>query len=204
VRGRTLAELAAAYWAYFVNGVLNSIIGPALLGMVRTFHIDLAMAGAIVTAQFIGYVPGALGSGLAAERWGYRQVLVLAMVLTAAGAIGIALAGAWVVALLLTPVAGIGFGISDSLCNAVVAHAVREAHGVALNLLHMFFGLGALAGPLLAGMLLSSQVGWRGVFAVTGALAGVAALSFLLAPLPARSRREATAQQTPSIARPAA
>ena len=202
VRGRTLAVLAAAYWAYFTNGVLNSIIGPALLGMVHTFHIDLAAAGAIVTAQFIGYVPGALGSGLAAEHWGHRQVLVAAMVLTTAGALGTALAGAWVVVLLLTPVAGIGFGISDSLCNAVVAHATQGAQGATMNLLHMFFGVGALAGPLLAGVLLSSPVGWQGIFAVTGALAAVAALAFLVVPLPARSRRDADpVRQAPSIAR---
>ena len=85
VSGRTAAVLGAAYWSYFVNGMANSIIGPVLLSMVHTFHIGLAAAGAIVTAQFIGYLPGALGSGMAAERWGYRRVLVPSTLLMAAG-----------------------------------------------------------------------------------------------------------------------
>src|SRR5690349_3806896 len=92
---RALAVLAVAYWAYVVNGVVNSEIGPALLGIVHSFHIDLATAGAIFTAQFVGYLPGALGSGMAADRWGYRLVLIPATLLVAAGTAGMALVHAW-------------------------------------------------------------------------------------------------------------
>ena len=191
LRGRTLAVLITAYWSYFVNGLVNSIIGPALLSMVHTFHIGLAAAGAIVTAQFIGYLPGALGSGIAAERWGYRRVLVPAALLLALGTIGTALVGAWPAAILMTAAAGVGFGTSDSLCNAVVAHATPGAHGTTMNLLHTFFGVGALAGPLVAGALLTSSVGWQGLFILTGALAGLSMLAFLVIPLPVIAARRA-------------
>ena len=66
---RVLFILCAAYSVYFVNGILNAEIGPSLLGMVHTFHIDLAAAGVIFTAQFIGYLPGAVAAGFAADRW---------------------------------------------------------------------------------------------------------------------------------------
>ncbi len=192
LRGRTVAVLAAAYWCYFVNGVVNSIIGPALLSMVHTFRIDLAAAGAIVTAQFIGYLPGALGSGVAAERWGYRRVLVPATLVLTMGTIGTALVGSWLIAICLTGIAGAGFGVGDSLCNAVVADETPGAHGTTMNLLHTFFGVGALAGPLIAGMLLSSRVGWQGLFVLTGCLAGVCMLLFLVIPLPTPARRPTT------------
>jgi fucose permease len=199
VSGRTAAVLGAAYWSYFVNGMANSIIGPVLLSMVHTFHIGLAAAGAIVTAQFIGYLPGALGSGMAAERWGYRRVLVPSTLLMAAGTIGTALAGAWPFAILLMAAAGVGFGTSDSLCNAVVAQQTPGSNGPALNLLHTFFGVGALVGPLVAGALLSSPVGWQGLFVLTGALASVSALSFLLVPLPVLGRRAARGAVTAGV-----
>ena len=167
----TVAVLAVAYWIYVVNGVLNSELGPSLPGMVQSFHIDLATAGTIFTTQFIGYLLGALGSGIVADRWGYQRVMILAAVLTALGTAGTAWAGTWLTAIALTGAAGVGFGVTDSLCNAVVAAQVPSEGGVALNLLHTFFGVGALLGPLLVGLFLATAAGWHAMFLVTGVLA---------------------------------
>ncbi len=166
----TVAVLAVAYWVYVVNGVLNSELGPSLLSMVGSFRIDLATAGTIFTAQFVGYLCGALGSGVAADRWGYQRVMVLAAALTGAGTAATAFVGTWPAVIALTATAGIGFGVTDSLCNAVVAAQVPGEGGVALNLLHTFFGLGALLGPLLVGLFLATAAGWHAMFVVTGAL----------------------------------
>ena len=167
----TVAVLAVAYWIYVVNGVVNSEVGPSLLGMVQSFRVDLATAGSIFTAQFVGYLLGALGSGVVADRWGYQRVMVLAAVLTAGGTAGTAFVGTWPAAIALTVAAGAGFGITDSLCNAVVAAQVPGGGGGALNLLHTFFGVGALLGPLLVGLFLTTPAGWHTMFLVTGGLA---------------------------------
>ena len=151
---RVLSVLAVAYWAYLVDGVLNSEIGPSLPGIVHSFRIDLATAGTIFTAQFLGFLPGALGGGLAADRWGYRRLLIPATLLIAAGTAGMTLVSVWPIAIALTAIAGFGFGMIDSLCNAIVAAESPREGGAALNLLHTFFGVGALIGPLLVGALL--------------------------------------------------
>jgi len=166
----TVAVLAVAYWIYVVNGVLNSELGPSLLGMIGSFRVDLGTAGTIFTAQFIGYLCGALGSGVVADRWGYQRVMVLAAALTGAGTAGTAFVGTWPAAIALTATAGFGFGVTDSLCNAVVAAQVPGEGSVALNLLHTFFGVGALLGPLLVGFFLATAAGWRAMFVVTGVL----------------------------------
>ena len=180
---RTVAVLIAAYWAYVVNGIVNSELGPSLLGMVRSFHLDLAAAGTIFSAQFLGYLLGALGSGVAADRWGYRPVLIPATLLLALGTACTPLAGTWPLAVALTAVAGVGFGVSDSLCNAVVAAEAPGEGGTALNLLHTFFGVGALIGPLLVAALLPSAGGWQAVFLTAGALALVCTVLFALVPI---------------------
>ena len=196
---RTLVILVAAYSVYIVNGILNSEIGPSLLGMVHTFHIDLAAAGVIFTAQFVGYLPGALVGGFAADRWGYRGVLIPATLLTAAGTAGTALVGSWVAALALTLLAGLGFGASDSLCNAVVAAEAPREGGAALNLLHTFFGVGALLGPLLVAALLGTAAGWHAAFLLTGALSAGCALLFFLAPIPLPVHLTAPAPTAPAV-----
>lgn len=181
---RVLAVLVAAYWAYVVNGMVNSEIGPALLGMVHSFHIGLGSAGAIFTAQFVGYLPGALCGGIAADRWGYRRVLIPAALLTGCGTAGVALVGSWPVALALTTASGLGFGMTDSLCNAVVAAESPREGGAAFNLLHTFFGVGALIGPLLVAAFLSTSGSWNAVFLITGALACSCMVLFMLVPIP--------------------
>jgi fucose permease len=191
---RVLFILCAAYSVYFVNGILNAEIGPSLLEMVHSFHIDLAAAGVIFTAQFIGYLPGAVTAGFAANRWGYRSVLVPAALLTAAGTAGTAMVSSWPAALALTLLAGLGFGATDSLCNAVVAAEAPREGGVALNALHSFFGVGALFGPLIVAALLSTAAGWRGAFFLTGALAMCCAVLFFLAPIPPPVHLHAVAQ----------
>jgi FHS family glucose/mannose:H+ symporter-like MFS transporter len=179
-----LLVLVAAYWAYLVNGIVNSEIGPSLLGMVRSFHLSLADAGTIFSAQFIGYLPGALSGGMAVDRWGFRKVLIPATLLVALGTAGTPLVGSWPLVIVLTAVAGFGFGAGDSLCNAMVAAEVPGEGATALNLLHTFFGIGALLGPLLVGTLLASPGGWQAVFLISGALAGSCTILFALVPIP--------------------
>jgi MFS transporter, FHS family, glucose/mannose:H+ symporter len=181
---RVLLVLVAAYWAYLVNGIVNSEIGPSLLGMVHSFHLSLADAGAIFSAQFIGYLPGALSGGMAVDRWGFRKVLIPATLLVALGTAGTPLVGSWSLVIVLTAVAGFGFGAGDSLCNAMVAAEVPGEGATALNLLHTFFGIGALLGPLLVGTLLASPGGWQAVFLISGALAGSCTILFALVPIP--------------------
>jgi FHS family glucose/mannose:H+ symporter-like MFS transporter len=190
---RVLFILGAAYSVYGVNGILNAEIGPSLPSMVQSFHINLAAAGVIFTAQFIGYLPGAVTGGFAADRWGYRGVLVLAALLTAAGTTGTALVSAWPAALALTLLAGLGFGITDSLGNAVVAAQAPREGGVALNILHTFFGVGALCGPLIVAAMLGAGAGWHGAFFLTGALAVCCAALFWVAPIPPPAHSQAAA-----------
>jgi FHS family glucose/mannose:H+ symporter-like MFS transporter len=194
--------LAVAYWAYVVDGVLNSEIGPSLPGIVHSFRIDLATAGTIFTAQFLGYLPGALGSGLAADLWGYRRLLIPATLLIAAGTAGMALIDVWPVALVLTAMAGFGFGTIDSLGNAVVAAEAPREGGAALNLLHTFFGVGALVGPLLVGALLATRAGWHTVFLVTGALAFSCTLLFILVPIPQPAHLTASTASSDEVVPP--
>ncbi len=181
---RVLLVLVAAYWAYLVNGIVNSEIGPSLLGMVHSFHLSLADAGAIFSAQFIGYLPGALSGGMAVDRWGFLKVLIPATLLISLGTAGTPLVCSWPLVIVLTAVAGCGFGAADSLCNAMVAAEVPGEGATALNLLHTFFGVGALIGPLLVGALLASPGGWQAVFLISGALAGSCTILFALVPIP--------------------
>ena len=66
---------------------------------------------------------------------------------------------------------GIGLGIVDGGMNSLVLDLSRRRPGGALNLLHLFFSLGAAGSPFVVGRLVSAGVEWRGIVASTGVAA---------------------------------
>ena len=56
-----------------------------------------------------------------------------------------------------------GAGVLDGGINALFLDLFREARGGALNLLHLFFSLGALAAPCAIGQLIATGLSWRAV-----------------------------------------
>jgi len=201
-----IAVLATAYLAYAVNGVVNSELGPALPRLSEAFHVRTSAVGLLFTAQFAGYLVGALLGGVTADRWGYRRIMAPAALMTAIGTAGLAFVGAWPAALALTAAAGFGFGVTDSLCNAVVAAAAPREGSAALNLLHTFFGVGALAGPLIVAATVDGPGGWQVAFVIGGALALALTIALIVAPIPLPAHlagQEPTNPQATGLAGPA-
>jgi fucose permease len=80
----------------------------------------------------------------------------------------------------------------------VGVNALQADHtdsGEAMNRLHFFFGVGAIAGPLLATLVSQGGLSWRAAFAVTAALPALVGASLLFQDVPATA---------PAAAHPAA
>ena len=85
----------------------------------------------------------------------------------------------WWVLVLAQFVIGLGTGVLESCTNALANDIARPGgHAGEQNLLHAFYGLGAILGPLLIGASLASGHGWRPAFAAGAA--GAAVLVVLL------------------------
>ena len=75
---------------------------------------------------------------------------------------------------------GLGAGCLDGGANGVVLDLYREGRGRAMNLLHLFFSLGALSAPLIVGLAVESGVPWQTVVLVSGAVIGLLAVAYLM------------------------
>ncbi|HWE63523.1 MAG TPA: MFS transporter [Chloroflexota bacterium] len=169
----------SAYWGFIVIGVGNTMIGPALLSILGTFHVAPSGAGELFIASTVGYMLSVLIGGPASDHFGKRNLLMAGAALYAVGLGGFALAPSWLLAVLALFVGGLGSGIIDSGMNALANDiSAPERHATEQSLLHAFFGLGALLGPLLIGAFLAARHGWRPAFAV--AAVGSALLLLLL------------------------
>lgn len=143
-----------AGWVYLasfvVMGLSLSMLGPALTYLRERAGVSKGDIGALFVAQALGYLIGSLLSGrLYDHGYGHRAV--------AGGLAGLACSALMIpyctsVAALTVPFALLGAfaGNIDVGCNTLVVwHTRGQGSARLLNALHLFFGVGALASPLL-------------------------------------------------------
>jgi FHS family glucose/mannose:H+ symporter-like MFS transporter len=144
--GGALAAIAAAF---LLMGALVAAYGPLLEYLTRHYHVSLALAGSAISVHAAGALLGVLVSMRAMERIPGRFWVGGALVATAAGCAGIALAPIWPLFLASAFTLGVGFGALDLGLNQLVAHSDGPHRTAVLNALNAAFGLGAVAGPIL-------------------------------------------------------
>ncbi|HEX9440770.1 MAG TPA: MFS transporter [Roseiflexaceae bacterium] len=149
-RGTMIASCAS----FFALGLMTAALGPALPDLAANSGSSLATIGGVITALFLGALISLSVAGPLNDRLGQRPVLIVGVVLLALGTLGIA-ASHWLpLTLLCAVVAGLGHGAIDISTNVLIAEVFVGRSAAALNLLNVFFGLGAVAGPAIAGLTL--------------------------------------------------
>jgi fucose permease len=161
----------------------TGLLVPALIRSIEpAFAQTDAGLGVFFFVNALAYVVGSMGGGFLTERFGRRTVLPLAMGLLGAGLIALATVPTWELFLAAAIPFGIGGGAIDGGTNGLILDLYPASRGRALNLLHLFFSLGALTSPLVVGRLVEAGVGWQAI------VIGTASLSFPLAILLAVTR----------------
>ena len=117
---------------------------------------------------------------------GRKRLYVGAALIISLGMALAATAPTWPVLVGAAVLAGAGTGIVDSLTNALFLDLTAGEKGSAgaLNLLHTFFGVGALLAPLLAAFLLGHATSWRLIFALLAVASAALAAVALAVPFP--------------------
>jgi fucose permease len=200
VPGRRLRwqpSVAAAYAAFAQIGLIAGVGGVLLPAQIADYGVGSAAFGVCFFTFAAGFILASFGAGGALARFGIRVTLV-------AGAGGILLAGLgvaarppFVVFVALQFAIGYGNGVLESALNAHLTALPRST--TLLNRLHAFFGVGALAGPLLAAWMLG-VVAWPRVWLVL-ALLFVPLIIAFAAFYPDRTRPVPTAVAGPPTGR---
>lgn len=150
-------------------GIVLTTLGSVLPSIIERFGIDKAQAGTLFLLMTLGILAGSLVFGPLVDRYGHKGILLAATVLIFAGLEGIAFAPS--LGLLRTAIVVIGFGggIINGGTNALVADISSGERGANLNLLGVFFGVGAVGVPFVLATL-------TGQFSQSALIAGVGAL----------------------------
>ncbi|CAA9561768.1 MAG: hypothetical protein AVDCRST_MAG43-1838 [uncultured Thermomicrobiales bacterium] len=147
-------------------GLPDAVLGVAWPSMQDTFGRSREELGAILFSSGAGYIASGLVSGRAIEQLGVGRLLIVSTALVTTGLLGYALAPVFGMVLALAVLIGLGSGAVDSGLNF---YAAENFSNRIMNLLHAFFGLGAMAGPIVMAGVLSTGISWRWGYVVVGA-----------------------------------
>ena len=143
-----------------VLGTLQALYGPAIPAFRARFGVTPAAAGLGLSADFAGAIAGVVLYHLLLARAGDRRLLSGSFALMAAGMILFALAPSWPLALGAALVTGFGSGGIDYGLNHLFATGFGHRSTAMLNLLNAFFGVGAVIGPVLIGVVGAARYPW--------------------------------------------
>ncbi|HMI56248.1 MAG TPA: MFS transporter [Gemmatimonadaceae bacterium] len=160
---------ACACLGLLTFGIVLTTLGSMLPSIMERFGIDKAQAGSLFLLMTLGILAASLIFGPLVDRYGYKGILLAAVALIALGLEGIAFATSlgWLRAAVI--VIGFGGGIINGGTNALVADISTDGRAANLNLLGVFFGVGAMGVPFALGVLVNR-------YSQTALIAGVGAL----------------------------
>ena len=185
--------VALNYLSFLSLGLISGVLGPSLPSLARRMDIGLGMAGGLISGLSVGYLIGGLVAGAVADAFGRRPVYLTALGLTGISLLAILSAPSLAMGLLAAFFLGLGQGSIDVVVHVVTGDATLEDRGAALNRLHVFFGLGALIGPVWAGYGLKALDSLWPAFVSIAVLTLLIAFGVALARLPAHSPTHETA-----------
>jgi fucose permease len=184
-RGLTRPVVALMDASFFLMGVVGGMVGPLVPFLRTDLHLSYSQAGLVFSAQSAGSLALLVVGGWLLQRLGKRVLMVVGTLALAGGLLATALATDFWWVLAGNVLVGVGVSLQDIVVSTLCIEGNRDGKGKALNLLHGFFGAGAVAGPLVALALGPLVGGWRWAFGLVGLAPLGLALGALLVRLPA-------------------
>lgn len=182
---------ALCFFAFFIFGVTDNLKGPTLPAMLAELNFDYGTGGNIFFSEYVGFLIATLITGILADRFGLKLVMVLAGVSLAIGVGGYSSLSTPFLLSASLFIVGLGLGAFELGPNAVIVSLYHEQKGFYLNLMSVMHGLGSMLAPLFAGLLFSINVNWWTVYRWDLPLIALLILTAILLPFPKAEEKTA-------------
>ncbi|MBL8079397.1 MAG: MFS transporter [Anaerolineales bacterium] len=152
------------FLAFFLFGFTDNLKGPTLPAMLTELKINYGTGGNIFFGEYFGFLIATMITGIIADKFGLKSVLVFAGICLAIGVSGYSTFQNTVLLSLSLFIIGLGLGAFELGPNAIIVEIHKERKGLFLNLMAVLHGLGSLIAPLFAGWLFTLSISWHVVY----------------------------------------
>jgi len=160
---------------FFVFAMTTDAVGVIIPKVVEQFQLSLTEAAAFhyVPMIFIGL--SGLFLGRLADKVGRKKVILAGLALYTLACIAFALGDNFMFYLLLLGVCGLSIGLFKTGALALLGDisSNAEGHTKLMNRVEGFFGLGAIAGPALVGILIAANMAWTQLYLLAGLICAI-------------------------------
>ena len=135
-----------------VFGIVFAVLGTVfgLSGMRARLEINLAQQGTLFLLLYFGIFFASIVIGPLIDRFGHKVNLLLSSAIVCGAMLAFSCADSFLTASIAAVLLGLGGGGLNTCTNALISDLYGDQRGPMLNLLGIFFGVGALFVPLLA------------------------------------------------------
>lgn len=174
----------AACIGLFVFGMTLITLGSIMPGLKLKFVADNLNSGTLAAVLPVGILFGSLIFGPIVDRYGYKLLLIISVLISAIALGGLAITKSAMVLYSCIFFIGFGGGIINGGTSALVADISSENKGANLSLLGVSFGAGALGMPLLLGAL-SKRYDYNAILGVVSLFMLLPVVYFMITKFPA-------------------
>lgn len=164
--------------------------GPCISLMQKDLGIGDAQTGILRTMMFAGFTASVFLAGYVTHKLGLKNVSVVGPAGLGVSLILFSLSRNYAFALACMLAAGVAAGLLEVSVNTIVSEIGGERRAYSLNMMHVFFGVGAFFTPRIAGWLLGSGATWRSLFLAIGVIAIATGAMFIPQAFPGDSSGE--------------
>ena len=155
-----------SYLSLLSYGLTITVVGPALHSIQKDYMISFGEIGLLFTLQSAGFIIAVLPGGFFIDRFSLKSMAIFGQAILSAGLIAFTFSNTLVMGLVAYFLIGIGGGSIQISTNTIISSTNSNKRTSSLNILHLFFGIGCLTGPLLSALFLEDGYGWRNVYLV--------------------------------------
>lgn len=170
----------STYMLMLFLAISITMVSPMLPDIISQFDLSLSNGGLIITFQGIGGLLTTLLLGVLADKFRKSRLLVTGFSLFIISLFFISITPIFSVILMLFFIYGLGSKVVDTLSNAFISDMFPLEKSIYLSILHTFFGIGALLGPMYSSYLMNLGFDWQVIFRILGLLCIFVLIFFLL------------------------
>ena len=152
------AVLIISYLTFLCRGIPDSIIGAAWPLMYGEFQVSESLLSVLTIGLSLFTAFASLVSSKIIIKLGTWKTLAISLILLAFTVLGFGLSGSFLLLCFLSIPLGFCAGTIDCALNSYLAIRYKA---VFINLLHGFYGIGAILSPMLVSLAITRKNNWR-------------------------------------------